>query len=205
MDCINNFWCFLKSSHQQISIMFSFITLVLAFYGLNSWRKQINGTNQIKLAKSLLSQIYLIKDLFINSRLKAFWVYEEPINKSLNEKEKLRFKLDRRLLPISEALMGLEKDYYQAYVEWGLHNSKHLSDLKSLYFEYIQAVNMFLEYYDIKGAQEGQEAYKIIFSNNLNDDFMDRFNSVVIEFDDWLRPKFQGIIKRNYIRFKRKK
>jgi len=208
MDWIWCFWCFLKNNNEQITIIFSIITLVLAIYGLNSWRKQINGINQIKLAKSLLSQIYLLKDLFINVRCSIYYNNEEGIveNKSSN-KDKEAIRLRNRLLPITEALVKIQKDYYDAYVEWGLDNSSHLGKLKELYYEYIQAVETYIEYYEEKGLPEKIEAKKKVFSfkaKDEKDEFNNKLDNVVMDFDKWLRPKFQGYIKRSCIRLKKK-
>jgi hypothetical protein len=191
MDILNLIHCY----HEEIKLLIEVATLIIAFYGLNNWRLQLQGTNRIKLSKNLLSQVYLVRDLINDARIKVFFSYENPVNKNLSSEEKLKLQFENRIQPIKEALVKLEKDYYDAYVEWGLDSSKYLNELKSLYFELIQSINLYLEYYDTNG-QEKADAIKIVFENSVNDNFKNKLDSCVKNFDNWLRPKFQCWIRR---------
>lgn len=191
MDILNLIHCY----HEEIKLLIEVATLIIAFYGLNNWRLQLQGTNRIKLSKNLLSQVYLVRDLINDARIKVFFSYENPVNKNLSSEEKLKLQFENRIQPIKEALVKLEKDYYDAYVEWGLDSSKYINELKSLYFELIQSINLYLEYYDTNG-QEKADAIKIVFENSVNDNFKNKLDSCVKNFDNWLRPKFQCWIRR---------
>jgi hypothetical protein len=191
------FWKGLNTNKEQLSLLIAFVSLILVFYGLRSWRLQLNGTSRIKLAKSLLAQIYFISDLIHDARNTAFFEYEEPLDKKLDEKGKLSFQLENRLKPINEAFKELEKTYYESKVEWKFKSDKYFKDLRSIYMEYISAINTYVQYYDIQG-NEKSEAFKIAFRNK-DDEFAQRLDNLIANIDDWLRPKFQGWIRRKIL------
>ena len=201
MNWLTRLWCSLDLNKEQIKILLAFATLFIAFYGLNNWRRQINGTNQVKIARKLLGQVYLIRDLFKNARFKVFWEYENPKNDKLSKEEILIIQLNNRIAPLKDALIKFENDYYEAFVEWGIKRSDNMTDLKKLYFKYIDSINTFIKYHDL-GVQNKHDAYKIIFQSDSNDEFGDRLESIVKSFDTWLRPKFQGAVKRLYYKIK---
>jgi hypothetical protein len=63
--------------------------------------------------------------------------------------------------------------------------------------EYISAINTYVQYYDIQG-NEKSEAFKIAFRNK-DDEFAQRLDNLIANIDDWLRPKFQGWIRRKIL------
>lgn len=196
---LSEFWKGLDTNKDQLTLLIAFISLILVFNGLRSWRLQLIGTNRIKLAKTLLCQIYLISDLIHDARICIFNEYEEPSDKNLDEKEKLSIKLGNRLKPINEAFKELEKTYYESKVEWEFTSDKYFKELRKIYMEYTSAINMYLQYYDIQGI-ERSEAFHIVFSNG-NDAYKRRLDELVKNFDNWLRPKFQGWLKWKILMF----
>lgn len=192
-----DFWNGLNTNKEQISLLIAITSLILVFYGLRSWRLQLNGTSRIKLAKTLLAQIYFICDLINDARMNVFFEYEEPIDKTLDIKGKLTLQLQNRLKPINEAFNELEKTYYESKVEWKFKSNRYFKELRSIYMEYVRAINMYLQYYDIH-SNEKSEAFKTVFKNK-DDEFEKRLDNLIEDIDNWLRPKFQGWIRRKIL------
>ena len=189
-------WNFILNQKDQLGIILTAIGLFIAWRGIQNWKKQLDGTSKVKLAKSLLSKVYHIRDLFRHARINVFFANEYPVEQGLNKKEEVSYIMRNRLKPLIEKMSLFEDEFYQAYVEWGDSSSKYLKDLRKLYFDFLHSVDTYVQYYDEKELTDDfyKEAKDTVFDYGENK-FEDRLQDTVKALDKFFRPKYLGLIK----------
>ena len=73
-----------------ISIVGTLGTLWIAYSALNTWKKQLKGTDEYQLAKKVLKQIYQVQDSLENVRNPMIYLSKDEIELGNKIKEEMK-------------------------------------------------------------------------------------------------------------------
>lgn len=180
-------------------------TLAIAWAGLSAWRRQLKGTSEYALAKSVLKAVYRVRVAFMRARNPAIFQYEYPEEmrdrfghlKKEHDYEGTKAVYDARWKPLADAFHELDELNLDAEVEWGDDFRDVIVPLRKCVIEWQIAVSDLLErkQHPDAGAQtardERADQRSILYDlgeGSEHDRFTPRINDAVAEFETRLRP-----------------
>jgi len=188
---------FVNSGKEIISLLFGLVALILAYCGLANWRIQLNGSNKIKNAKELLREAYKVKKAFNFVRITTIFEYEL----APSEDDVVKYRYSNRINYLTETINKFEDIYLNVFIDWSLKDEKYLDAIKIKYFEWVNAVELYVNYNDLFRQNifpEQENITQIVFSKKENDVFFEDIEKINNEMEKWLKPIYEVFI----IRFK---
>lgn len=214
MHC--DFW--LPLIKDIVIIITGLVASVVAILGLNTWRRQLYGQSEYDVARRLLKNLYLFRDVINNAR-HVLMVYsatpdlpKEKLEK-LSDKEKEWYAIaqafEKRCEPVAKARAKLDADILESEVFWGNKIKDNVKQISELHAEWMFAVEEHLEKTNPREPdknyfeKEAKRNRAIIFgrSNRTKDDFQDRMLTAVEKIEILLKPY---IIKKEKIKRNKK-
>jgi len=156
--------------------------LVIAWLGLDTWRRQIKGTDKYKVASELLTAVYKLREGI--GVFRSPFVEFQPTDDKTSSKEMNEFygyleTMDRRWKEVSEPLTQLSLLSLKAEV----HLSKDTKDKVDVLFKLVRELQVTYEQYiTVKNPESGftepndfgPEERKILWAKPTGDDFKKR-------------------------------
>lgn len=176
---------------------------IMAYRGLNTWRKELKGRSEYQLAKDTLRTIYKIEDAFRSVRNPMIRPFEYPKEltdhtgglKKEHKHEGTTQVYESRFKKMDQAFIELEENFLDALVEWGPENEEKIDPLRRCRAELIVNLQDLLRRYKYPHEKNWKDTDK----RNREDDviydiskdgqgFTSEINDAVKIFDSWLRP-----------------
>ncbi len=205
---------------EFIKTIFSAATLIIAIYGINTWRKQLKGTNEFELSKEILENVYKVKRAFAYVRNPGIYKSEYP--KELQDKLTLnieqkayatQYYYSKRLEILHNEFEKLENSFLKGIVLFNITDEiiMPLRKCRASLIVALQDLYEFTKNPEYTTSERKHDVYKIIYDNlSLNEDDKDQFSKYIIEAVDlmihWLKPmllkskinnkEFQNILRR---------
>ncbi len=205
---------------EFIKTTFSAATLIIAIYGINTWRKQLKGTNEFELSKEILENVYKVKRAFAYVRNPGIYKSEYPKELqdilTLNTEQKAyatQYYYNKRLEILHNEFEKLENSFLKGIVLFNITDEiiLPLRKCRASLIIALQDLYEFTKNPEYMSSDRIHDVYKIIYDNlSLNEDDKDQFSKYVIEAVDlmihWLKPmllkskinnkEFQNILRR---------
>lgn len=175
--------------------------------GLNTWRKQLKGTAEFELARSLLAQTYQLRDSI--HILRTPTVSEPQVEKdhadveekSILEKSHLAYLrgLEKRWAQVQDSSRELELLLIEAESLWGNESRNKFSQLFGLKHTLHSAINMYFRAHSMPNGLkqssldlvEQKILYEMIIDHSSEDgpdDFNKRIKAALKPIEHQLRP-----------------
>lgn len=179
-------------------------TVVIAYSGLTTWRKELKGKSEYAKAKEVLKAVYKVRRGFMIVRSPAIFLYEYPEHmvaeygglKSEFKYEGFAHVYETRWKVLSEAFQELEDQTLDAQVEWGSAFEEVIAPLRTCRIELQIAVQELLS--ARKDPIERQrltpeqrtEQDRIIYNTGKDsaNKFTGKINDAIRHFEEKLRP-----------------
>lgn len=160
--------------------------IVVAWMGLNTWRRQIKGTDKYKVASDLLTEVYRVREAV--QVIRSSFIQYVPKNDKDETKEMNNFlgyveALDRRWKEVTDPLANLSLLSLKAEVHLGKSMKSEVDELMQLVKELRVTYETFLDVIRPGSGFEGdpfeQEARKTLFAKPTNDTFKNKLQACV--------------------------
>jgi hypothetical protein len=175
---------------------------VLAYLGLDTWRRELKGKSEYQLAKDVLKAVYKVRDAFRHVRNPVIYSYEFPeamrdSNGSLkreHDHEGMAHVYEKRFSILNGAFMDLEEKHLEAQVEWGQEFQEIIIPLRECRAELLVTVQSMLERKKTRDRMTPDEASNetsILYhlgKDSKYDKFTPKIEEAVNKFEKWLRP-----------------
>jgi len=183
---------------------------VVGYRGLNNWQRQLSGNAEYQLAKTLLTNVYELRDSLARARSRISYDSTEP---NLPE-EKLKVlttdqkrwhalaqSYDKRWEPIPAITAKLDVSLWEAEAVWGPAIVSTVRKLSEKVGTLRWAMEEEIELQDpaarkeveAEGSdQDYRERRRILFARSKNDDFATKINEVISAVEVELRPHIVG-------------
>jgi hypothetical protein len=176
------------------------ITAYIAVRGLNTWHRQMMGTAEFELMRSVLRAVYKVRDSLKAMRSPFVWsgegdeVADDAASTPLKQADKARIARWRRVM---EAVSELAVVTNEAEVVWGGEARIKLLLLNKPYVKLGTALSDYqeLQQYQLHSEQDRAELQalgKIIYQRGFDtdsDDFDSELNKAVKQIEDYVRSK----------------
>ena len=183
-------------------------TVVIAYLGLTTWRKELKGKSEYAKAKEVLKAVYKVQRGFMHVRGPAIYSYEYPEEmrddfgspKAGKDYEATAHVYDTRWKVLSESFRELEEQNLDAQVEWGPEFKDAMVPLRKCNVELRIAIQDFLEgkknpYERRSRSPEEKAAERSILyyvgENSKHDTFTPEINAAIEQLEKKLRPHIQ--------------
>ena len=165
----------------------------VAVWGLWTWKRQLQGSDQYQVAKRLLKATLEYRNAIQEAR-NPFGLAETEAGGPENERQRMALRWERKFEPIGRTRTSLEAELLEATVLWGGDIRGQFDPLFSLEGELFV---MALEQVDAVGADGEPElnvaarrtARKAILYHRQGDDFSARLDRAVEVVEAMLRPR----------------
>jgi hypothetical protein len=180
-------------------------TVVIAYFGLSTWKNELKGKSEYSKAKDVLKAVYKVKRGFMHVRNPAIWAYEYPEEmRNFNGNLKPEFDYegtthvyDNRWKYLGEAFLELEEQNLEAQVEWGPEFQDIIIPLRRCKAELQMAIQDMLD-----AKRESSERHlrtrellaedrsTLYYSgeDSKHDKFTPEINAAILLFEKRLRP-----------------
>lgn len=180
-------------------------TVVIAYCGLTTWRKELKGKSEYTKAKEVLKAVYKVRRGFMVVRAPAIFSYEYP-EKMRDESGHLKAGCDydgtvhvyqERWKFLAEAFQELEDQTLDAQVEWGAEFQDVIVPLRKCRAELQIAIQDMLrakkDPYERQGRprDERMEQRSVLYyvgESWEHDKFTPDINAAIERFETKLRP-----------------
>lgn len=187
-------------------------TVLVAFVGLSTWKKELKGKSRFELAKETLKAVYKVRDGFnyVRSRLFSYEWPQEALDSLGGIKEGYKYQAyshayNNRLKILESAIKDLEKKNFDTLVELGWENIDKFQKIREISQELRVHIIEDLarrrctesncsekEYLSREHVREKNEnAQSILFNTHSRpelDFFNQKIDEAIEEYDKWLRP-----------------
>ncbi len=187
-----------------ITIISSIIIAFVAVYGVTTWKKQLKGQTEYSLARKLLIMLYKtrnavegLRSIFLSSGEILSALAEAKIeidpNIRITDPKYTSVAYNRRWKSVLDAYLEYQVESFEAEALWGENFRLLVKELnhciKDLYYSMIDV----MQYQQIHDANPKDEYIisqeKILYArNDKEDEFQERFNKLINEFEIFLRP-----------------
>ncbi|HAT1776023.1 hypothetical protein D7217_11305 [Legionella pneumophila] len=191
--------CFENLTLTNIKDFVTIITLSIGAYvaciGLQTWKKQLKGSQNYNLAKSMLINLYKYRESLNQVRHPAIWGNEYPkfspdelINMSPQERsyQEKTHAYENRWSNINQIKPILLENLIESQVLWKQDLSTHFQKLFKLEFQLRTAVIHYLQVikpHSAKDSLEKSDEDLIWDTLNENDPFRIKINEVIYEIE----------------------
>ena len=164
---------------------------VMAFVGVNAWKKQLKGSTEYELAKRYLKAVYKIRDAikyvrnpFISIDEMAVALKENGIEKPdySNNQQTNRAVYSIRWKKVMEARTNLDVELLEAEVLWGKVAVDVVDDLNARINKLYVSLKMFLEERNIKPDRD------IIYDMGDQDTFNHEVKKAIKKIEFFIKP-----------------
>ena len=181
---------------------------IIAFLGLNTWRKEIKGKSEYQLAKNVLKSVYNVRDAFNHVRNPGIFQYEYPDDMcdSLGHLKKefdyagTSYVYEKRWEKLIEAFKELEEHHLNAQVEWGSEFQRKIIKIRKCKTDLMITIQQMLlrrknpnESKQIIPEEASKERSILYLSGDdtQQNEFTLQIREAINEFEEWLRPYIQ--------------
>jgi hypothetical protein len=207
---------FIQDLQPYLSFIKDIVTIIslivgggVAIIGLQTWKRQLQGTAKYELARRTLKAIYQLKDAVNNLRYNSIYSYEiedaiEKFDPKLRKNNKSYLErrtcavFNLRWVAVAEAGQNLQVEGVEIEALLGRKVRKIISDP----IESVNLLNDLYSQYDYyahcspvirEKSDEYKRIRKMIFANMVpeKDEFKNRFYSELIEIEELLKPYLQ--------------
>lgn len=162
------------------------VALLIAWSGLNTWRRQLKGSHDFDLSRRLLLSVYRCEDALRVARNSFVQLGESDKNSEDWEAS----AYENRWRAVVDAMSELRATIMESKASWGEDFSKELKDLHKLVMSFMSAVRHYLA-----AKQNGPNSR--VFSENDEavlwgtdrDDYEKELEGVVKAFEQKIRPR----------------
>jgi hypothetical protein len=187
---------------ESIRTLISVVTLTIAYYGINTWRKQLKGTTEFELAKEILENVYKVKRAFAYVRSPGIYKSEYPKDLQdkiilTNEEDAIatEYYYNERLKILHSDFSKLEESFLKGIVLFDKTNNiiLPLRKCKAALIIALQDLVQSKKIPDYIDSDRKFQIYKIISDNlSLDENNKDQFSKYIDESVDlmirWLKP-----------------
>ncbi len=164
-----------------IGVLLPLAGVWIAWQGLDTWRRQIKGTDKYKVASELLLEVYRVREGIgvVRSPFVQFRpTDDENVSKEMNEFYGYVETMERRWKEVSEPMVQLSLLALKAEV----HLSKNIKIEVDKLMRLVRELQVTYEQYlDVKRPDSGftaddfdKDARKVLWAKPTDDDFKDR-------------------------------
>lgn len=129
------------------------ITAITAFYGINSWRREMIGKRKYELAEEVLSNAYEIQVnmQFIRKTIRSpeegkTYIYKEELQAKGNHFSKIGYIVKERYNLTKEPFISLEKLAFRFKALFGHSNTVPIFEILQIRNEVIEAAEQYVKY-----------------------------------------------------------
>ena len=169
--------------------------VAIAYIGLNTWRRQIKGTDKYKVASELLLEVYNVREGIdvVRTPLVQFRPAEdESVSEEMNEFYGYIEAMERRWKEVREPVSKLSLLSLKAEVHLTKEIKAKVDELMKLVRE-LQVT--YEQYVDVRRPDSGfnlsedfdKEARKVLWAKPTNDDFRKRVSDAIIDIESLTR------------------
>lgn len=196
--------CFENLTLTNIKDVVTIITLSIGAYvalqGLHTWRRQLKGSQNYNLAKSMLINLYKYRESLNQFRHPIIWGNEYPkfspeesMKMSPEEKyyQEKTHAYEKRWSNINQIKPVLLENLIETQVLWGQDLQTHFQQLFKLEFQLRTAVINYLEIikpYSEKGNIEKSDKDLIRDTLSESDPFRVKINEVIDGIEKHIKP-----------------
>jgi hypothetical protein len=162
--------------------------VVIAAFGLTTWRKQLEGSAHFELARRLLLEVYRVRDS-VEAVRHPFMESSEAAGSDPDVPWEIA-AYEKRWRGVVEAEARLRVCTYEARILWGEDITVVVSELNGA----VQSLYLVLaEFADLKREHEAkqalsQEQRELLYGRGQDDPFSERMLSAVEQFEAYVRP-----------------
>lgn len=175
---------FLTTLKDIILITGSLTTIVLAFYGLNKWKKEYKGKVKYVLAQKTLKIIYTLRDRFKGVRSNFIFAHEFPKGYDPRDDDPIegeKYVFENRLNPLNETYNELLSLLPEIEVEFGKKVRDKCGDILNKVAMYKMRLD---DYFLLKDTGQDSsnhfnESRKVVYSTVKEDKISMEFEAVV--------------------------
>jgi len=181
--------------------------IIIAFWGLKTWRRQLKGKTEYKLARRLLKRVHELRDALFYVRM-PFFSPEETANAikeleiQISEKDKNSRQISMKAVfqvrwnKINDAQSNLKVEELEAEVLWDLEVTNALKPLYENVRELFKNINLYIleldpEYRKSSDKEERKVREGIVFSfydNPEDDEFRKNIQKSVALVEKIVKP-----------------
>ena len=180
------------------------IVAIIAYFGLEAWKRELKGRATYQTAKELLKAVYEVRNAFEYVRSQAVYADDYPpelCNTSgdllfSKQLEGARAKYKKRVQVLDRSFSKLGDNLLSAQVEWGEDFREKISDLIQCNNLLKKHIRRRLENLKRKLEDPGWDESRlhkveelVIFADFKDDKFLARIDKSVREIEKWLFPK----------------
>ncbi len=193
---------------ECVSILATIMAMIIAIWGVNSWKRQLKGSIEYDLARRLLKSTFQLREAIQAVRDPFIWEYEQsmPDESEVRKmtRDGVRFyglakAYQTRWKKVSDLRIDLQTGLLEAEVLWGKEIYEPYKKLFELQKELHLDVVEYLEVCNPDQSQDAREAYvkmrkghrEVIYNMarmDKPDDFTEDIMSAIIKIEDFLKP-----------------
>lgn len=182
--------------------------VIIAYYGLRTWREQLRGKSEYNIARQLLKTVYKIRNaiqfvrhpfMSANETIRAIDSYDnlsEKEIKKMSNHQRMSLVYEKRWEMISDSMAELQIIELDAEVIWGKDITAKLKPLYDCIRHLNAAFNVYFTFTpdrhtDLWDADEKRKYEKIIFKMSDNpeeDKFAIKIQNVVSDIENFVKP-----------------
>ena len=206
---MNDLLCILEKWLPLIRDMILIGAAIIAGYvglkGLGTWRRQLKGNTEYKLAKQLLGSVYELREAIVSVRNPFMQYSQEPAMpeeklKELSQRERewhaMSQAYQKRWEPVPKAKLALDTTLLEAEVVWGRTVVEKVAPLNGLIHELIWAIQDHLEamnpnvHHERLGSEEIKKRREIMYARGSaeKDAYKKRLEAIITAIEEELKP-----------------
>ncbi len=172
---------------NSVIALATLIGVIIAGFGLSTWRKQLKGTYDYELAKKTLFSVYKLRDALKYVRQPFLSVGEA--NKDDKDIPWEQSAYISRWKEVREALVMLETNSLECEVVWGKGIPDARRSINPLVGQLNHAMIMyFRSLNDKKWQDDFQKLEDTLYEKNEFDTYNEELKKKIKEFEDILKP-----------------
>lgn len=182
------------------------IAAYVGIKGLNTWRRQLKGNAEYKLAKTLLIELYGLREAIATARSALQFSAKPQLEKEQQDRmspeqivfEAIRQSWDRRWARISERMIKVDTALLEAEAIWGETIVKKVATVRRQVNKFFWAITEDLESRNPEHPastelpEERKKRQNILYSIREDNEFDKDFNNAIHEVESELKSHIGG-------------
>lgn len=205
-ECMNGIFSIIK---EVINIIVPLGGLIIAFFGLQTWRKQLKGKTEYELARRLLRSVYKVRNQI--ARVRNAFMSSGEISTALDEEgievdvfdDEYHWRSSSAVYQsrwnyVADATSELEIETLEAEVVWGSEIIDNINPIKECIHKLHWAITMYIEVIRREGSTKSrsediQKYERIIYSgaNLEKDEYLTGLEESISVLEKALKPKLK--------------